>query len=263
MVASEEMEYCLGVLQCIAKSSVVTEAMCFKFIPDGPKDDGSPKLCNDKVPNREVTPEVRTQGEKRGEDCESISRDIKNIISELIANEKSTQCEKLRSSASGPAPKQDMVPKPTAEEGLEPSKIDDDLKTGDKVKFEDLRDKDKTAQGSENGRDNAKCLVPYLLHSPDGQRYNVTGDCVIGRNSSCDLELKYASVSRKHALIRVEGNTYLIKALSGTQGLYVNKRKIEGEEKVTIQNGDKISMGKENFEFVCNQNQTCEKKVFF
>ena len=296
MVASEEMEYCLGVLQCVAKSSVVTEAMCFKFIPDVPKDAGSPKEFDKEVPNQEIGPEVRTPVEKRVEDCDGIFCDIKNVILELIANEKSKQDE----SFSKKGPKQENVPKPTAEEGQKPSKNDDAFKavyydsfdnTVEKlcnnVKFEDLKDKGEPVQGSEVCRDYTKCQKvkfddlkdkektvqgsevctkrhsPYLLHSKDGNRYTVTGDCIVGRNSSCHLELKYASVSRRHASIRVDGNTFFIKALSDAQGLYLNERKIEGGKEVTLRNGDKIIMGKEKFEFVCVQAETREKKVFF
>lgn len=78
--------------------------------------------------------------------------------------------------------------------------------------------------------------------SLSGNRFTVGRDGLrIGRDaSSCQVVLNEASVSREHAMIRVEGSALSIRNLSGTNPTYVNDRAIQ---EATLADGDTVRIG--------------------
>ncbi len=64
---------------------------------------------------------------------------------------------------------------------------------------------------------------------------------VIGRGSECDFVINQPNVSRKHAYLHLEGNSYFIEDLNSTNGVYVNQQKISGREQINA--SDAITIG--------------------
>lgn len=63
----------------------------------------------------------------------------------------------------------------------------------------------------------------------------------IGREPSRDIQLCDPKVSRKHALLRCNGETYLISPCKALNGVLINGEKIEGE--YALKPGDEVAMG--------------------
>ena len=63
---------------------------------------------------------------------------------------------------------------------------------------------------------------------------------VIGRSRECDIQLDDPNVSRRHAELRREGNTWVAADLGSTNGIKINGRRIpEGE----LRPGDELTLG--------------------
>lgn len=78
--------------------------------------------------------------------------------------------------------------------------------------------------------------------SLSGNRFTVGREGLrIGRDAgSCQVVLNEASVSREHAVIRMEGAALSIRNLSGTNPTFVNDRAIQ---EATLADGDKVRIG--------------------
>lgn len=63
---------------------------------------------------------------------------------------------------------------------------------------------------------------------------------VIGRSNEADLVLDGKAVSRKHASVRFEDNSYVLEDLKSTNGTFVNGEKIESRK---LNHGDEITIG--------------------
>ena len=72
----------------------------------------------------------------------------------------------------------------------------------------------------------------------------------IGRKLDNDIVLQEDVISRVHAEIRFEENSYILYDLSSTAGTYVNKKKIT---ECVLNSGDLISISKSNILFISNQ----------
>ncbi|MFH1612911.1 MAG: adenylate/guanylate cyclase domain-containing protein, partial [bacterium] len=72
----------------------------------------------------------------------------------------------------------------------------------------------------------------------------------IGRIFSNDIVVSDISVSRKHAIITKEKNTYIIKDQNSKNGIFVNDILVS---KTSIKNGDRIRIGRIDFLFVEKQ----------
>jgi hypothetical protein len=78
----------------------------------------------------------------------------------------------------------------------------------------------------------------------NGKTYQLAeGDNIIGRDPRSDLWLDAEGVSRRHAIIRVDGNNRCVKLedLGSTNGTFVDRAPVDGE--VALNDGDLIQVG--------------------
>jgi hypothetical protein len=71
------------------------------------------------------------------------------------------------------------------------------------------------------------------------------GPVKIGRLPGCDLKLGHDSVSRVHAELRREGDTWLLRDLGSTNGTQVNGWRVVGA--VPVRAGDRVTFGTISF----------------
>ncbi|RMF61226.1 MAG: FHA domain-containing protein [Calditrichaeota bacterium] len=69
----------------------------------------------------------------------------------------------------------------------------------------------------------------------------------IGRDLDNDIVLRDIKISKKHAAVVVEGDTFWIEDLNSKNGVFVNGRKIENKKRLF--NGNLIKMGFTIFKF--------------
>lgn len=65
-------------------------------------------------------------------------------------------------------------------------------------------------------------------------------EALIGRSSSCRIQLQFPDVSRLHARLTYHNEEYLIEDLGSTNGTYVNGVLVE---KCVLRNNDQIQIG--------------------
>jgi len=71
----------------------------------------------------------------------------------------------------------------------------------------------------------------------------------IGRTNANDMVMADHTVSREHAIIRIDRGRYFVTDLGSTNGTVVNGRRLEREEELNIIGGDEISFGRYNYRF--------------
>ncbi len=82
----------------------------------------------------------------------------------------------------------------------------------------------------------------------EGKRMLIpTGGAVIGRSRDCDVVLKDANVSRRHAELHPQGDGWAITDLESTNGVKVNGRLIDHPTR--LKPGDRIELGTTEIEF--------------
>lgn len=64
---------------------------------------------------------------------------------------------------------------------------------------------------------------------------------IIGRGTECDIRILDIMVSRRHCQVEWKKNSYYVKDLNSTNKTFLNKKIIEGEEK--LDPGDTIRVG--------------------
>ncbi|MDW8281269.1 MAG: FHA domain-containing protein, partial [Myxococcales bacterium] len=94
--------------------------------------------------------------------------------------------------------------------------------------------------------ENIGWLVP--LEGPQiGELFQIRGKSIIGSAQGCDIRIMDASISGRHAEIRVDGqNRFRITDLGSRNGTYVNDKRIESTDLV---DGDNIRLGRTTFRF--------------
>jgi hypothetical protein len=73
------------------------------------------------------------------------------------------------------------------------------------------------------------------------------GATLIGRSPECDVFLDDVTVSRRHAELVREGDTFTIRDLGSLNGTYVNRRRIET---AVLENDDEVQIGKYRLTFL-------------
>ena len=72
------------------------------------------------------------------------------------------------------------------------------------------------------------------------------GRTLIGRSPECDVFLDDVTVSRQHAELVREGDTFTIRDLGSLNGTYVNRRRIES---TVLEDDDEVQIGKYRLTF--------------
>ncbi len=67
------------------------------------------------------------------------------------------------------------------------------------------------------------------------------GETTLGRSDKSDVVVADSSVSRQHAVMRVQGGKVTLRDLGSNNGTMVNDEKIEGE--VELSDGDRVQLG--------------------
>ena len=81
-----------------------------------------------------------------------------------------------------------------------------------------------------------------------GESFFPEGDrTLIGRSPVCDVFLDDVTVSRKHAELLRDGDTFTITDLGSLNGTFVNKKRIESAE---LEDDDEVQIGKYRLTFL-------------
>ena len=89
-------------------------------------------------------------------------------------------------------------------------------------------------------------MLTYTLRdNSSGETYLLDGEILLGRGESCDLVIRNATLSRKHAALRCDDLGCAIWDCSSTNGSYVNGDRIPSERWVPLHSGDEIMLGTE------------------
>ncbi len=81
-----------------------------------------------------------------------------------------------------------------------------------------------------------------------GVRFSVEGKLILGRHRNADVVIQDLGASRRHAAVIARAGAFRVVDLGSTNGTYLNGRPVQREE--TLQDGDRIRIGEEEFEFV-------------
>ncbi len=96
-----------------------------------------------------------------------------------------------------------------------------------------------------------ECLV-VLYGGSIGRKYDLQGDEIsIGRDPSNHIPMEVDSVSRRHAIIELDGEGRVVRDLGSTNGSYVNDHPIE---RYPLRSGDLLRVGDVIFKYLAGQN---------
>ena len=88
---------------------------------------------------------------------------------------------------------------------------------------------------------------PTLVNELSGDRTDVGDVFTIGRSSECDLVIESGRVSRKHAMIRREGNGFVFYDLQSANGSWVDDRLVD--QPAPLHERSHIRIGSHSFTF--------------
>lgn len=105
------------------------------------------------------------------------------------------------------------------------------------------------AAGSEDGEDiledlgiKGPALVVRSGGGRSGEIFDLEGESVlVGRSPDCEIFLDDVTVSRKHAVLTHEGDSWLIEDQGSLNGTFVNRRRVESG---ALEDGDEVQIGK-------------------
>jgi pSer/pThr/pTyr-binding forkhead associated (FHA) protein len=87
-----------------------------------------------------------------------------------------------------------------------------------------------------------------------GAQHQIADALTLGRDDSADMRLGDKSVSRRHAHVRVEGETAVIEDLGSRNGTFVNAERVEQPRRLRI--GDSIQLGATVLELHSSRGET-------
>ena len=82
---------------------------------------------------------------------------------------------------------------------------------------------------------------------PDSRSSPTRARTLIGRSPECEVFLDDVTVSRRHAELMREGETFSIRDLGSLNGTYVNRRRIES---AVLEDDDEVQIGKYRLTFL-------------
>jgi two-component system, cell cycle response regulator len=74
-----------------------------------------------------------------------------------------------------------------------------------------------------------------------GAQHPVNGNVILGRDETADLQLPDKTISRRHAALRLEGETAVVTDLDSSNGTFVNGTRID--DPTRLREGDSLQMG--------------------
>ena len=83
----------------------------------------------------------------------------------------------------------------------------------------------------------------FVLQTPDGASYAVNTPLRLGRDYDCQVVLADARVSRVHATCWADGGRLFLRDENSSNGTYVNERRLERGQVVSLQPGDQVRLG--------------------
>lgn len=89
---------------------------------------------------------------------------------------------------------------------------------------------------------NDTSMPRLVIHAPDRTwELSLTDDSyTIGRSARSKLVLDYSKISRDHARIERKGDTFIVRDLQSTNGIWIGSERVEQHE---LENGDTIQIG--------------------
>ncbi len=96
-----------------------------------------------------------------------------------------------------------------------------------------------------------------------GEDIQISGQtCIIGRDSSADVQLDSPFISRQHAEIRREGGYWYIIDLFSKNGVFRNMARIEPGELVPLKDRDEVQIGSVSvFKFIDPESTIHESQI--
>ena len=88
--------------------------------------------------------------------------------------------------------------------------------------------------------------MSWRLVTSDGQSFRIHRSAIAGRSSSVHIVLNDTQVSRRHAELRAEGNTLMVRDLGSRNGTYVNGVRLTAPH--TLRPGDWLRIGNTSFQ---------------
>ena len=74
-------------------------------------------------------------------------------------------------------------------------------------------------------------------------------EVIVGRESSCDIQILARSISREHCAIERQGENFVLRDLGSSAGTFLNGERVE---KVELQDGTEVSVGPALLKFYDN-----------
>lgn len=87
-----------------------------------------------------------------------------------------------------------------------------------------------------------------------GSQHQIDDALTLGRDEAADLRLGDKAVSRRHANVRVEGETAVIEDLGSRNGTFVNAERVESPQRLRV--GDVIQIGATVLELHSSRGET-------
>ena len=93
----------------------------------------------------------------------------------------------------------------------------------------------------------SRAVAPRAVLAGLGRRTVVEADpFTIGRSRDCDLVVDDPNISRHHAELRADGDSWRVADLGSTNGVKINRRRVD---EGLLKSGDRITLGLTDFDF--------------
>lgn len=102
----------------------------------------------------------------------------------------------------------------------------------------------------QKAKETEACLI-IIRGTPQGHRFFLTQvEMTIGRDSSADISVADAGISRQHAKITNLSGQVILTDLGSSNGTFVNNKKVGANESVALAKEDMIKLGNSIFKFL-------------
>ncbi len=94
------------------------------------------------------------------------------------------------------------------------------------------------------------CLI-MIRGTPQGSRYFISQpEMILGRDPAVDLSITDSSISRKHAKLEKKGDQVILSDLGSSNGTFVNDKKVNPGEPITLVKEDMVKVGNSILKFL-------------